>query len=97
MRVRYALRARADLDTIYTYIDKRNPTAARAIKRAIQQSAELLADFPRLGVQTDRSSEFYGIRAGRYPYRIYYRIRADEVWIVHIRDVRRRSWEAEGD
>ena len=32
------------------------------------------------------------MRAGRYPYRVYYRIRGDEVWIVHIRDMRREPW-----
>src|ERR1700680_760676 len=29
----------------------------------------------------------------RRPYKIYYRIKGEEVWIVHIRDARRQPWE----
>ena len=97
MKVRYTLRALGDLEAIYTYIDARNPNAARAVKRAMQVTAERLAEFPYMGVETDRSPEFRGIRVGRYPYRLYYRIRGEEVWIVHIRDMRRRPWTREGN
>ena len=92
MRVRYTPRSRRDIEAIYTLIDQQSPSAARAVKRAIQHAVELLADFPNIGTATDRSPEFRGVRAGRYPYRIYYRVRGDEVWIVHVRDMRRRPW-----
>ena len=95
MRLRYTPRARRDLEAIYIYIDEHNAGAARAVKRAIQRTAELLADFPYLGVETDRSPEFRGIVVTGYPYKIYYRIRNNDVWIVHIRDVRRRPWQGE--
>lgn len=92
MRVRYTPRSRRDLEAIYAYIDQQNPAVARSVKRAIKDAIEFLADFPHIGTVTDRSPEFRGVRAGRYPYRVYYRIREDEVWIVHIRDVRRQPW-----
>lgn len=92
MRVRYTPRSRRDLEAIYAHIDQQNPVAARSVKRAIRHAVEFLTEFPHIGTVTDRSPEFRGIRAGRYPYRIYYRIRGDEVWIVHIRDVRRQPW-----
>jgi toxin ParE1/3/4 len=93
MRVRYTRRALGDIASIYSYIAVDNPKAARAVESLIRQTAELLADYPHLGVQTKHSSEFRGIKAGRYPYRIYYRIRGDEIWIVHIRHLARRPWQ----
>lgn len=42
-------------------------------------------------------SGVYELIVPRYPYKIYYRIERDEVWIVHIRDARRHPWQGEGD
>ena len=95
MRVRYTPRARRDLEAIYAFIDQHNADAARAVKLAILRTVKLLGDFPYVGVETDRSPEFRGIVVTGYPYRIYYRIRDNGVWIVHIRDVRRRPWQGE--
>ena len=97
MRVRYTPRARADLEAIFSYLDSRNPAAAGAVKRQIERAAAALALSPYLGAAIDRSSDFRGLRAGRYPYRIYYRIRENEVWIVHLRHTSRRPWSGEGD
>jgi plasmid stabilization system protein ParE len=36
MRVRYTLRARADLDAIYTALDQQNPMAAQVIKDLLE-------------------------------------------------------------
>jgi addiction module RelE/StbE family toxin len=95
MRVRYTPRARADIEAIFSYVDSRNPSAARAVKREIERAAVALALSPYLGAVIDRSSEFRGIRVGRYPYRLYYRIRENEVWIVHVRHMRQRPWEGD--
>jgi toxin ParE1/3/4 len=92
MKVRYTRRALGDIKSIYSYIEPDNPKAARAVEIVIRQTAELLSNFPHLGVKTARSPEFRGIKAGRYSYRIYYRIRGDEIWIVHIRHMARRPW-----
>jgi toxin ParE1/3/4 len=97
MRVRYTLRARTDLEVIFSYLDSRNPAAARAVKREIERAAAALALSPYLGVVIDRSPDFRGLRAGRYPYRLYYRIRDNEVWIVHVRHTSRRPWSGEGN
>jgi toxin ParE1/3/4 len=43
--------AREDLIEIYTYIGLDNPSAAERIFDAVQAKAELLADYPRLGVR----------------------------------------------
>ena len=38
----------------------------------------------------------YELTVVRYPYQVYYEISGDEVWIVHIRDARRRHWGVGG-
>jgi len=94
MRVRYTPRARSDLQSILRYIDERSPRGARSVKRAIQKTIELIAEFPeggrRAGEQATRV-----LPAGRYPYLIYWSVETDEVWLVHIRHARRRPWTGE--
>jgi len=46
MRVRYTLRAQADLDAIYTYLDARAPVAAQSVKTLIERRIAMLAEFP---------------------------------------------------
>ena len=91
MRVRYTPRARSDLQSILQYIDERSPRGARNVKRAIQKTIELIGEFPeggrRAGEQVTRV-----LPAGRYPYLIYWSVEAGEVWLIHIRDARRRPW-----
>jgi toxin ParE1/3/4 len=94
MRVRYTPRARSDLRSILQYIDERSPRGARSVKRGIQTTVGLIGEFPESG----RLSGEEGSRvlpAGRYPYLIYWTIEAGEVWLVHIRNARRRPWAGE--
>jgi toxin ParE1/3/4 len=94
MRVRYTPRARSDLRSILQYIDERSPRGARSVKRAIQTTIALIGEFPESG----RLSGEDGSRvlpAGRYPYLIYWTIEAEEVWLVRIRNARRRPWAGE--
>ena len=94
MIVRYALRAQADLDAIYTYVDDRAPVAAQSVKTLIERRIALLAEFPRIAPETDQPG-VYELTIVRYPYHVYYEISGDEIWIVHIRDARRRPWPDE--
>jgi toxin ParE1/3/4 len=96
MRVRYSLRAFADREAIYDYLELRSPQGARDVQRAIVQAIRSLASHPRIGQRTDRPG-IYELIVPRRPYKIYYRIEGDEVWIVHIRDARRRPWQEEAD
>jgi toxin ParE1/3/4 len=94
MRVRYTLRAQSDIDAIYTFLDQRTPTAAQAVKNLIERRISRLADFPFIAPATDEPG-IYELTIVRYPYKVYYEIVVDELWIVHIRDSRRQSWEGE--
>jgi plasmid stabilization system protein ParE len=94
MRVRYTLRAQADLDAIYTYLDARAPVAAQSVKTLIERRIAMLAEFPHIAPETDQPG-VYELTIVRYPYCVYYEISGDEIWIVHIRDARRRPWSDE--
>ena len=96
MRVRYTPRAFADRDTIFDYINRRNPRAAREVKAFIEKRISELGD---LAIR-HRVIQKLGVHAlwlGRYPYIVYYRVGRDEVAIVHIRHAARRPWEGEED
>lgn len=92
MKVRYTLRAHGDLDAIYADLDQRNPTAAQAVKDLIERRIARLGSFPLMAPVTDEIG-ILELSIVRYPYKVYYELRDDEeVWIVHIRDTRRKSW-----
>ncbi len=91
MRVRYTLRARADLDEIYAYLRERAPPSAETMKSVIERRIAWLADFPLMAPTTDEPG-IHELTLVGYPYKIYYEVQRDEVWIVHIRHTSRRPW-----
>jgi toxin ParE1/3/4 len=96
MKVRYTLRARADLDAIYTDLDQRNATAAQSVKDLIERRTSRLGMFPLMAPGTEEVG-ILELSIVRYPYKVYYELKGDEeVWIIHIRDTRRKSWRRKG-
>jgi toxin ParE1/3/4 len=96
MKVRYTLRARADLDAIYTDLDQRNATAAQSVKDLIERRTSRLGMFPLMAPGTEELG-ILELSIVRYPYKVYYELKGDEeVWIIHIRDTRRKSWRRKG-
>ncbi len=91
MKVRYTLRAFADREEIFAYLDECNPRAAREVKAFIKRRIASLAQNPRRS-RTIKELDVHAHWLGRYPYIIYYRTVGDEVWIVHIRHAARRPW-----
>jgi toxin ParE1/3/4 len=91
MRVRYTLRAQADLEDIFSYLDERSPTSARVVRAQIRRQIDQLIDFPLMAAAT----EIPGVRelsVSRFPYKVYYELRGDEICVLHIRHSRRRPW-----
>lgn len=91
MRLEYTDRAEADLEAIFDYLAKHNPTAAIAVLKAIHERVAALKDFPWSGQPTSR----HGVRSVTirgYPYKAYYRVRPTRILILHVRDARRRPW-----
>lgn len=96
MRVRYTLRAQADLDAIYTYLDQRTPSAALSVKELIERRIASLADFPFAAPATDQP-DVRELTIVRYPYKVYYEVSGEEVWVLHIRHTSRRPWSGEAE
>ncbi len=85
MRVRYAARARNDIEEIYSYIAKENPHAAKRVKAAILATIKLAASRPYTGIKNARATELRSCLVFRYPYRIHYLVRGQDMLILHIR------------
>jgi plasmid stabilization system protein ParE len=85
MRVRYTLEALAHLDVIHSYIEPRNPIAARRVIARIRAAADRLGEFPKIGHRglVDGTSE-WPVRG--LPYIIVYEldIDADEVVVIGV-------------
>ncbi len=89
MKLRYTRQAVTDLLAIADYVRERNASAAVDVETAIRSTIGLLADHPNMG--RDRPGlDARAVTIPRYPYTAYYRIEGDEVWVVHIRDNRRK-------
>jgi len=89
MRVRYTPRAFADIDVIRSHISQHNPTAAGRVVTIIEKLVARLADFPDSGPRVEGLNARV-IFSTRFPYRIYYRVIANEISILHIRHMARR-------
>lgn len=89
MKLRYTLRAAAELDEILSFIDERSPQGARGVKARIQAMEALLLQHPQAGHLTSKS----GLRrmvVYPYPYLIFYRTTETEVIIHGVRHSARR-------
>jgi toxin ParE1/3/4 len=91
MRVRYTRRAFAEREAISDYLSERSPKGADTVQRAIVRAIRTLEAYPQLGRLTD-VGRVRELTVPRFPYKIYYQIEGDEVWVLHIRDARRRPW-----
>jgi len=89
VKLRYTLRAAAELDEILSFIDERSPQGARGVKARIQAMEALLLQHPQAGHLTSKS----GLRrmvVYPYPYLIFYRTTETEVIIHGVRHSARR-------
>jgi plasmid stabilization system protein ParE len=91
MNFRITPRARADLHEIRDYIYRRSPSGARNVLRSIHAGIAFIAEQPRGGTKTDEGIVRVKVITD-YPYKIFYRIEADTIEIVHIRHSARRAW-----
>lgn len=92
MKVRYTPRAFSDLEDIRSYIAQFSPQGAGRVVAVIEKLAARLADLPDSG-QPFPDLEARVLFSTRYPYRIYYRVRGDEVSVLHIRHAAQKPVE----
>jgi plasmid stabilization system protein ParE len=85
MRLRFTLRALADLIAIADYLRVRNPAAATSVRDSILSSLQILLDFPEIG-RRQRTEGVRKLVTGKYRYIVYYSrdIAAEEIVILTI-------------
>jgi len=86
VKVRYTRKALAQIDAIFSFIERENPRAAEAVDARIKRAIGRLARFPYSCRATDR----LGIRVlpiVRYPYLVFYSVdeAKQEVHILRVR------------
>ena len=95
MRVTYHVRAFADIDDIFHYLEKRNSTGAHNVVCAIHDSIRSIAEQP-YGSERTSNPDVRVKLVRRHRYKIFYRIiDANAIRIIHVRHTSRRPWEGE--
>lgn len=89
MKLRYTLRAAAELDKVLAYIEERSPQGAGHVKTRIQEMMALLLQHPHAGHLTSKS-RLRRMIVYPYPYLIFYRATETEIIIHGIRHGARR-------
>ena len=93
MKAEYSKRAVADLHRIAAYHQKSaNPQLVQQIAAALQVRIARILQAPEAGRPVAQRP---GVRVAlliRYRYRIFYRVTADTIQIIHIRHMARRPW-----
>ena len=93
MKVVYTAGALRDLEEIGDWLSDHYPTIASAVERRIHNVIARIAQWPQ---SARRSAKYPGVRVvpvGRYPYRIFYKVTADTVEILHIHHSARQPWD----
>ncbi|MFL5097460.1 MAG: type II toxin-antitoxin system RelE/ParE family toxin [Xanthobacteraceae bacterium] len=90
MRIRFALRARRDLEDIREYLEMRRPAGARNVLRAIRSAVRIWESNRSAG--SKRMIPPSGSRLSWLSLQDFYRIRGDIIEIVHVRHTSRRPW-----
>jgi plasmid stabilization system protein ParE len=91
MKLVYSRRALADLDQIKTYYGANaSPAIAEAIGRRLENVIDRICRVPEAAPRVSQRSQVRVVAVVRYPFRIFYRVRADAVDILHIRHTSRR-------
>ncbi len=93
MKVVFTRAALRDLDEIAEWLAGHYPMIAPTLERRIRA---VIAHIGRWPESARRSTKRPGVRVipvGRYPYRIFYRITADAVEILHVHHAARRPWD----
>jgi len=93
MKVVYTDAALADLDDITLWLSANYPGLGSAVERRLRLVVAHIARFPdSMRASTHRP----GVRVatlGRYPYKIFYRLRGHTVEILHIHHAAREPWD----
>jgi toxin ParE1/3/4 len=91
MKVVYSDEALRDLDDILAFIATNFPAAYQGFERRLSSVERQMSQWPRSARQVAQRPGVRVIPLVRYPYKIFYRVTAEAVEILHIRHDARRE------
>jgi toxin ParE1/3/4 len=83
-KVRFTPAARAQLLAALTYIHADRPSAAEALRQHAEEALSRLHEFPESGRVLPEFPDLLFREVIVAPYRFFYRVKADTVWIVAV-------------
>lgn len=93
MKVVYTEPALDDLGEITAWLTRRYPGLGRAVERRLEVVIAHVARWPESMRRTTRHPDVRIALLGRYPYKIFYRVRGDTIEILHIHHTAREPWD----
>ncbi|MCC6948705.1 MAG: type II toxin-antitoxin system RelE/ParE family toxin [Bradyrhizobiaceae bacterium] len=93
MKVVYTASARQDLEDIADWFSLHYPAHAPAIERHIRAVVRRIGRWPKSGRLSGKHPRVRTVPVGRYPYRIFYRVTAEAIEILHIHHAARQPWD----
>lgn len=84
MRVRFSPSAERNFLVAMEYIRRKNPSAARSFRNKALESLDRLREFPESGRRLPEFPDLPYREVIVPPYRFFYRVRDDVVWIVNV-------------
>ncbi len=97
MKILYTDEALRDLDEILEFIELNYPTITAAFERRLLAIERRIAKWPKSAEEVEQRPGVRVVPLIRYPYKLFYRITADTIEVLHIHHAARREpWEIEG-
>ena len=97
MKVLYTDEALRDLDEILEFIELNYPTITAAFERRVRAIERRIAKWPKSAEEVEQRPGVRVVPLIQYPYKLFYRITADVIEVLHIHHAARREpWEIEG-
>ena len=94
MKVVFHPAVESDLDSILDWLAADRPTVIEPLQRQVDEAIARVAVWPKLApIVAGLGSDIRAFALARYPYRIFYRLKADTIEILHIRHTSRAPWK----
>ena len=94
MKIRWSRLALAELNTILSDLDAKNPTAAQRFEFRVRQIAQRVERFPEAFQEVEDRPGIRRVPLVRYPYLIFYTLSDNEVIVLRVvHGARKEPWE----
>lgn len=93
MKVVYTPAALLDLAEIADWLALHYPTIAPTVESRIRAVVERIGRWPESARRSNKRPGVRVVPVGPYPYKIFYRVTADTVEILHVHHAARRPWD----